>query len=107
MKKILLGLIVLLCHWIAFADNTEEEKVRLLLSERGEASVLIEAEREDLYLLTRIVSLDGKSGDGYVAYVNKKQFDELCRTGFKYTLLENNSPKAASMASDISQMTLR
>ena len=101
MKKILLGLIVLLCHWIAFADNTEEEKVRLLLSERGEASVLIEAEREDLYLLTRIVSLDGKSGDGYVAYVNKKQFDELCRTGFKYTLLENNSPKAASMASDI------
>lgn len=104
MKKILLGLIVLLCHWIAFADNTEEEKVRLLLSERGEASVLIEAEREDLYLLTRIVSLDGKSGDGYVAYVNKKQFDELCRTGFKYTLLENNSPKAASMASDISQM---
>lgn len=104
MKRILLWLIVFLCPSIAFADNTEEEKVRSLLSERGEASVLIEAEREDLYLLTRIVSIDTKTDSGYVAYVNKKQFDELCQTGFRYTLLKNNSPKAANMASDISQM---
>lgn len=94
------GLFIVLCN----GQNADRHEVEAVLQKRGEAKVLISAEKTDLQRLADIVSLDYRHGDKWLAYVNARQFEALCESGFAFELFEEREPKAADMASDISQM---
>lgn len=94
------GLFIALCS----GQEVNRHEVDAVLQQRGEAKVLVSAEKADLQKLANIVSLDYRHGDKWLAYVNKKQFEALCKSGFAFELFEEEKTKAADMASDISQM---
>lgn len=97
---LLLSLSVALCS----GQNIAQTEVEDALRQRGEAKILIKAEKADLQRLADVVSLDYKHGDKYLAYVNRKQFDAFLGSGFAFELFKDDESKAVNMAADPSQM---
>lgn len=104
MKKLLAFFFLIVTSIVCKGQISEREKVESELNERREAIILIKAEHSDLNSLSRIVSLDGKVGNEWSAYVNRKQFNNFLELNYTYRLFERNGTKAYNMASEIEQM---
>lgn len=104
MKISFISLILLLLSFVCQSQNEERSLVESQLNKQGEAIILIKATDEQANTLSRLVSLDGKKGNEWKAYVNKKQFADFLNLGLYYRCLPKEETKSASMANSISQM---
>ena len=104
MKISFISLILLLLSFVCQSQNEERSLVESQLNKQGEAIILIKATDEQANTLSRLVSLDGKKGNEWKAYVNKKQFADFLNLGLYYRYLPKEETKSASMANSISQM---
>lgn len=104
MKISFISLVLILLSFVCQSQNEERSLVEAQLQNQGEAIILIKATDEQLDTLSRLVSLDGKKGHEWKAYVNQKQFADFLNIGLDYRYLPKEETKAISMASSISQM---
>ncbi len=104
MKILLLFFVLMVSSFVCKSQTEERALVEAELNKQGEAIILIKAEQNQLDTLSRLVSLDGKKGNEWSAYVNRKQFDDFLKLGLNYRLKETDKTKSVSMASNISQM---
>ena len=104
MKISFISLILILLSFVCQSQNEERTLVEAQLNKQGEAIILIKATDEQSDTLSRLVSLDGKEGNEWKAYVNKKQFADFLNLGLDYRCLPKEETKSVSMANSISQM---
>lgn len=104
MKISFISLILLLLSFVCQSQNEERSLVESQLNKQGETIILIKATDDQANTLSRLVSLDGKKGNEWKAYVNKKQFADFLNLGLYYRCLPKEETKSASMANSISQM---
>lgn len=106
MKKILFLFLILIFQNIAFSQNIVVEQVRLELSSRKEAKILIpKSEIKDINIIAKTISLDYPKGEFWLGYVNEKQYDNFLKLNLKHSLYTESSPKALTMATNLSQMS--
>lgn len=106
MKKIFLLFLIFAFHSIAFSQNNVIEQVRFELNNRKEAKILIpKSEIKDINLLSKTISLDYPKGEFWLGYVNEKQYNNFLKLNLKHSLYTESSPKALTMATNLSQMS--
>ncbi|MBR5255101.1 MAG: T9SS type A sorting domain-containing protein [Bacteroidales bacterium] len=104
MKKIITFIFALTL--IVFIGNAQDyNKVREILSARGEAKILVKANENTLENLSLFTSIDKKIENEYLVYVNEKQFNKFLTLGLDYRLYnEEKSEKLIKVATSIEEM---
>ncbi len=107
MKRLIVFLLGILFLNTAYSQGNALEKVRNAISISGEAKILIPInEIKDIDLLANTINLDYPKGDNLLAYVNEKQYSNFLKLNLKHSFFEeDNSSKALTMATTMSQMS--
>ncbi|MDR0789245.1 MAG: carboxypeptidase regulatory-like domain-containing protein [Bacteroidales bacterium] len=107
MKQAIAILLSVLFSVSLIAQSTKEEnKVREVLSRRGEAKILVSASKNEIGNLGNVVSIDAKNGDKWLCYVNEKEFNNFLTLNLPYqACIEDNQSKALTMANAVNQMS--
>lgn len=104
MKKII-TFIFALTLFVFIGNAQDYNKVREILSARGEAKILVKANENTLENLSLFTSIDRKIENEYLVYVNEKQFNNFLTLGLDYRLYnEEKSEKLIKVANSIEEM---
>lgn len=104
MKKII-TFIFALTLFVFIGNAQDYNKVREILSARGEAKILVKANENTLENLSLFTSIDRKIENEYLVYVNEKQFNNFLTLGLNYRLYnEEKSEKLIKVANSIEEM---
>lgn len=104
MKKII-TFIFALTLFVFIGNAQDYNKVREILSARGEAKILVKASENILENLSLFTSIDRKIENEYLVYVNEKQFNNFLTLGLDYRLYnEEKSEKLIKVANSIEEM---
>lgn len=104
MKKII-TFIFALTLFVFIGNAQDYNKVREILSARGEAKILVKASENTLENLSLFTSIDRKIENEYLVYVNEKQFNNFLTLGLDYRLYnEEKSEKLIKVANSIEEM---
>ncbi|MEE1119045.1 MAG: M14 family zinc carboxypeptidase [Bacteroidales bacterium] len=104
MKKII-TFIFALTLFVFIGNAQDYNKVREILSARGEAKILVKASENTLENLSLFTSIDRKIENEYLVYVNQKQFNNFLTLGLDYRLYqEEKNTKSLQVATSIEQM---
>ena len=104
MKKII-TFIFALTLFVFIGNAQDYNKVREILSARGEAKILVKAKENNIENLSLFTSIDRKIENEYLVYVNEKQFNNFLTLGLDYRLYkEEKSEKLIKVANSIEEM---
>lgn len=104
MKKII-TFIFALTLFVFIGNAQDYNKVREILSARGEAKILVKASENTLENLSLFTSIDRKIENEYLVYVNEKQFNNFLTLGLNYRLYQDEKQeKQINVATTIEQM---
>ena len=88
MKKII-TFIFALTLFVFIGNAQDYNKVREILSARGEAKIFVKASENTLENLSLFTSIDRKIENEYLVYVNEKQFNNFLTLGLNYRLYQD------------------
>ncbi len=88
MKRLLALLLLAISIEAVYPQETDLQKAQRYLQERNEVYLRFTLnDRNDISLLTRVISIDQVRGMEVHAYANKKEFEHFLRLGYKYEVL--------------------
>ncbi len=103
MKKLIIFICIFCSCFTCFCQ--EYNKVKDILSQRGEAKILVKASENKLEELSLFTSIDRKIENKYLVYVNEKQFNKFLTLGLNYRLYQDEKQeKQINVATTIEQM---
>ena len=103
MKKLIIFICIFCSCFTCFCQ--EYNKVKDILSQRGEAKILVKASENKLEELSLFTSIDRKIENEYLVYVNEKQFNKFLTLGLNYRLYQDEKQeKQINIATTTEQM---